>query len=115
MAPQWVSTVESIEQIPFGYVEISDLNPKLLRDIGQDLLKAKPGFYVIVSKSGERITFFATLASTLANTISLEDFAAFLGTLGLKGGASAQAVQGGGAAMPQDLKGKIRDWIAKTR
>lgn len=113
MIPQWVSTVESVNQTPFGYVEISDLNPKLLRDIGQDLLKAQPGFYVIVSKSGERITFFATIASTLANSLSLKDFATFVGTLGLKGGASANAVQGGGATMPEDLKSKIRDWISK--
>lgn len=111
MVPQWASTVESANQIPFGYVEISDLNPKLLRDIGQDLLKEKPGFYVIVSKSGERITFFAILAPTLTNSLSLKDFATFVGTLGLKGGASANAVQGGGATMPEDLKGKIRDWI----
>ena len=114
MVPQWVSTVETIKQTPFGYVEIAELNPKLLRDIGQDLIKAQPGFYVIVSKSGERVTFLATLAPTLVANLSLKDFAAFVGTLGLKGGANANAVQGGGAAMPQDLQGKIRGWLETT-
>lgn len=114
MVPQWVSTVETVKQVPFGYVEISELNPKLLRDIGQDLLKAQPGFYVIVSKTGERVTFLATLAPALVANLSLKDFAAFVGTLGLKGGANANAVQGGGAVMPQDLQGKIRGWLEKA-
>ncbi len=114
MVPQWISTVETVKQVPFGYVEISEFNPKLLRDIGQDLIKAQPGFYVIVSKSGERVTFLATLAPTLVANLSLKDFATFVGTLGLKGGANANAVQGGGAAMPQDLQGKIRGWLEKA-
>lgn len=114
MMPTWAASTETIKNVPYGYIEISDLNPKLLRDIGQELLKTKPGFYVIISKSSDRVTFFATLAPTLATTLSLKDFATFIGTFGLKGGASANAVQGGGSQIPQDFKGKIRDWLERA-
>lgn len=116
MIPQWISQIEMVGSLPYGYLVLEEVSVQELRDIGQDLIKRKPGLYMIISITADnRISFVATLAPEFAASIPLKDLAVLLKELGFKGGVANTVIQGGGTIVPAGLKDTIRHWLLKPK
>jgi alanyl-tRNA synthetase len=110
--PVWLQQAEQVGSVSYGYISLENASAQELRDIAQDLLKVKPGLYCLISVAGDRIQFLVATSQDLSAKLSMKDLAELLKSLGLKGGATATMIQGGGVAVPPKLKETIREWLA---
>ena len=110
----WVSSLETVNGLPFLYLEI-DAQQEDLKDIAQALLKKKPGFYFLVGESEERLPFFTTLDQTYSDAIDINKFAAWLKEHGIAGGLRGTSVQGSIPLDIQKLKESIKNWIISSK
>lgn len=113
MVPQWLAHTEMVGTLPYGYITLDDVSASELRDIAQSLLQAKPGLYVLVASAYERFSYMIVVAPEFVAAARLKELANSLKSLGLKGGATDVAIQGGGTVVPENLKEVIRSWIIK--
>ena len=113
MIPHWLAQTETVAGLPYGYVTLDDVGAQELRDIAQSLVHERAGLYALVSVADGRVSFMIMVAPEYANKVRLKEFAARLKELGLKGGATDVAIQGGGAELPANLKEVIKNWLAK--
>jgi alanyl-tRNA synthetase len=113
MIPQWLAQTELVGTMPYGYMTLEDVTAAELRDIAQSLLQAKPGLYLLIAPAEDRFSFMIVVAPEFAQTARLKEFAQKLKDLGLKGGATDVAIQGGGTVVPAQLKETVRNWLTK--
>jgi len=112
MVPQWLAQAEMVGTMPYGYITLEDASASELRDVAQSLLHIKPGLYVLVAPAEDRFSYMVVASSEFAQTVRLKELANKLKEFGLKGGATDVAIQGGGSAVPAQLKDFVRNWIA---
>ena len=87
-----------------------------MREIASQLQTKKPGFYFIVSSSGERLNFLANLAPQFSSSMSLKQFSIWLkDTFGLRGGGSETNLQGGGTHIDPKLDTAIKEWLENQK
>jgi alanyl-tRNA synthetase len=114
--PTWQQQMQLIGTLPFLYLEFDDAGGDELKNIAQELEKAKPGFYFLVSKESEtgRCNFIGYLAKGFEKELNLKTIAQNLkDSCDWRGGGSGNLIQGGGTQLPQDLQAKILGWIKK--
>lgn len=113
--PAWEHEIKKINSLPFLYLEIEDLQPDDMREIISHLNAKHPGLYFIISQTDDRCTFLGALSANYANAINLKDFGTWLkDTHGLRGGSSANTLQGGGGKIDAKLRDDIVAWITSN-
>lgn len=111
----WSKEIANIKDINYLYLNIQDSNSEELKEIAQNLSKIKPGFYFLITQTLDRSTFFAYLDSKLTSKIDLKEFANFLKSKNLQGGAKDTYIQGGGSKIdPKELEKEIKNWLEKN-
>lgn len=111
--PNWLSKIETVNNMPFLYIEILNTAPEELRDIATELIKTKPGFYFIVARAEPRSSFVAMWASEFKTKIDAQKLAMWLKEHNIQGGGSGTAIQGAGH-VKKDLRQLIIDWLSKN-
>jgi alanyl-tRNA synthetase len=114
---QWINQIKMINSIPFSFVELTDYGPEELKDIAQELVARKPGFYFLLSQSPERSSFFAIISKELINMINMKQYAEWLKEqFSLRGGVKETVLQGGGPVLDtQLLQAKIVEWLQQLK
>ncbi len=107
----WLSAVETYGPVPFLYLVLEDAQGEDLREIGNTLLKKKPGLYFLVAKGKERSSFFVTLDQSLTQHLDLKAFGSWLKEQGIRGGGSATSLQGGMPQVTAEIEGLIKKWV----
>lgn len=98
--PQWLQQVNMVGNIPFLCMQVQGYTMEQLREIVQFLQKNKAGFYVVLQKDLEKISFVASVDKSFAERIIFSDLKLWLQqTYGLQGGGSALIMQGGGPVL----------------
>jgi alanyl-tRNA synthetase len=108
---EWIAQVETINNIPFGYITIDIASGTELRDIGNQLMQKKPAFYFLESKTDGKSAFFAAMPKSMTEQVDLKTFASWLKEHGYKGGGSATQLQGGAQQSETQIQQKIKTWI----
>lgn len=112
--PTLAHGMQEINGVPFLFASLEQANNDELKDAAHALMTQKPGFYFLISATGDRSLFLATLSAQYANQVDLQKFASWLTQEhGLRGGAKKDAVQGGGGKFGANLKASIESWISK--
>lgn len=110
--PMWEQQVTKINSVPFLYLQVEDLSAEDMREIASSLSSKQPGFYFIVSQTDDRCTFLGALSPKFENVVNLKNFGTWLkDTHGLRGGSSANTLQGGGGKIDAKLKEDIVRWL----
>ena len=111
---QWLQTIEDIKKIPYLFLALVEVQPDELKDIAAQLESKKPGFYVITSVTQGKSFFFIHQSTQYADNINLQNFASWLkDNQGMRGGVSANSIQGGAAQFSSRLNEEIKTWITK--
>lgn len=114
LIPQWLEQIESVNEIPFLFVNIKDAAHDELKELAQILASKKPGFYFITSIAGDRHIFFATISPTLTTRLNLKNLGAWLKEkAGIAGGGSNILYQGGTTKSDAELKNLLKDWLGQ--
>lgn len=112
--PQWLSEIESINDIPFLFIHVDNYTHDELKEIATDLSSKKPGFYVLMSSVDDHTLFVGQLSGTLADRVNLKKFGAWLKeNHHIRGGGSNLLIQGGGGKFDDKIKDCIKDWLRK--
>ncbi len=114
--PTWLQQIQIVDNVPFLYLEFDNTGSDELKNIAQELEKAKPGFYFLVNKESQsgRCSFIGYLAKGLEKQCDLKIIAQNLKTsFDWRGGGSGNLIQGGGTQLPDDLAAQIIRWIKK--
>ena len=110
--PQWISEVETINNIPFLFIRLDNYTNEELKEISSDLINKKPGFYFLISSVGTQPLFVAQTSSALADRLNLKKFGLWLKEKhAINGGGSPTIIQGGGDKFDSKLKDSIKDWL----
>lgn len=113
--PTWLEEVETINQIPFGFIALENYSTEELKGIAQEMLDKKPGFYFLISTDDQRCNFYVGTAAHFANSINLKKFGTWLQeTHQLRGGGKDTSLQGGGVKFDAKLAASIKEWLQKT-
>ena len=110
--PSWISLFKTVNQVPCFYKELDDVSNDELKAIIAELEKTKPGLYLLINKTTDRFGFSAYVAKEVSSKVNLKALSAFLkDTYDIKGGGSAQQIQGGGTSVPANFELKLFEWL----
>jgi alanyl-tRNA synthetase len=110
--PTWLSQTEMVGKIPFLFLELPEASGEELKELATHLQKQKPGFYFLISSTDAKSSFMAALSQEFAAMVNLKNFQAWLQeNLGIRGGGSAQSLQGGGPRLEKSWQEKIKQWL----
>ncbi|MGC2310762.1 MAG: alanine--tRNA ligase [Candidatus Babeliaceae bacterium] len=110
----WLQKQETIADMPFLYVELTDVDVQELREVAQNLIHIKAGIYFLISQTADRLSFVCMISPDSAQHIDVQAFYTYLKQEGLSGGLSGLTMQGGMKLLPSDLKSKIKNWLNKN-
>jgi alanyl-tRNA synthetase len=113
--PVWQQSIEQVNKVPFLLVIVADAAAEDLRTIAAALEQKQPGFYFIVSTHGSQTIFYTLLSSQFSSTVDMKQFAAWLNTQGLRGGAIKNSIQGGGGKYNPQLGDAIKQWLKEIK
>lgn len=114
--PHWISQLQTIGAVPYLFLNIQNVTAEDLREIASYLTSKHPGLYFLSSATGEKVSFLCILTPTLTTTLDLKKFGSWLkDTHGLRGGASATSLQGGGSKIDAKLNDDIKNWIQNNQ
>lgn len=113
--PTWQAAIETVNNMPYLYIHLTDVAADELREIISSLQQKNPGFYVAVSGTESGSSFIASVAPTLVDRVDMKSFAAWLNdTAQLRGGGKKDIIQGGGPKVAKDLGDVIKKWIKEN-
>ena len=106
----WIASMKPIAGVPFLYQELNAVGADELKKLCSELEKNTPGLFVLLTKDGEaaHVQYLVWVSTAYHGSITARELVPLLQEHGLRGGGSAQAVQGGGT-----LKGNLRADIEK--
>lgn len=110
----WTANLETIKDIPFGYIALEETPADELKDIAQELLKAKPAFYMLVAKGAIRNSFALALSPQFESKVNFKNLTLYLKELGLQGGGSGNIILGGAQKINSNLADIIKNWLVKN-
>lgn len=125
---EWVNKKEIIKDLPFYYLEISPEYSPEFKNIIHSLEKQNPGFYFLISKSGQISgqaasqssgqnssgTFVASISNNLKSKIDFKQLSNWLKENNFKGGGKDNIIQGQVVNLPKDFKIKLKDYLEKN-
>ena len=110
--PSWAGAFTTAGSVPFLYKELDDVSSDEIKVIVSELEKIKPGFYLLINKMPNRFGFVAYTSKDVSSKVDLKALSAFLKTtFDLKGGGSAQQIQGGGVSLPANFAAALQEWV----
>ncbi len=109
--PEWLQSVEYVNDIPFLCINIPGLSVEDMRLIVQQFEQKLPGFYFVTSSSGHQTMFYTAVSQTYAHIIDMKQFAVWLSSQGLRGGVAKNSIQGGGEKYNPQLSIDIKQWL----
>lgn len=113
--PLWADSVTTHNNIPFLFLLLEEYGNDELKQIAQQLMDKKPGFYFIASTVGDRTIFVATVDKKHAHQVDLKAFGNWLKSHQLRGGGSQTLIQGGGPAISESFGIEIASWLTKSK
>ncbi len=112
--PVWSKDTETINGVPYGFVEVEGYSAEDLKEIASALEHQKSGLYVVINAEGDRTTFYTQVSPTYSSKVNLQKFATWLKEAhGIKGGGKENNLQGGGGKFDAKLKEGIKSWLAQ--
>lgn len=112
--PSWISLFKTVNQVPCFYKELDDVSNDELKAIITELEKSKPGLYLLINKTTDRFGFSAYVAKEASAKVNLKTLSVFLKeTYDIKGGGSAQQIQGGGTSVPANFEAGLFTWLTQ--
>lgn len=116
LIPQWLERVETINDVPFLFVNTKDASHDELKELAQTLASKKEGFYFLTAQADNRLLFFATISPTLATRINLKHLSTWLKERAqIHGGGSNLLYQGGTPKSDKELKTLLKEWLEHHR
>jgi len=113
--PELLNDLETINDIPFLYLEQHGSTINDLRELAQSLSQKKEGFYFAISTVDGKSNFVATIHPTLKKKVNLKSLAQFLKEKhNLRGGGSTTIIQGGGDEI-KNIKDEIKNWLKNNK
>lgn len=112
LIPSWIKNTETVNKVPFGLIEAEGANPKELKEIAIMLGNKKAGIYFVYAKNPTGFSFYLLCSPHYASHLDLRKLSSLLKDLGIKGGISGSALQGGGTELPKNLQGLISKAMA---
>jgi len=113
--PELLNDLETINDIPFLYLEQHGSTINDLRELAQSLSQKKEGFYFAISTVDGKSNFVATIHPTLKKKVNLKSLAQFLKEKhNLRGGGSLTIIQGGGDEI-KNIKDEIKNWLKNNK
>jgi len=106
---EWATKSKVIKHIPFLFLELNNVSD--IEQIAEMLVNNKPGFYFVINKSAESISFMAIVSKDLANKVNMKDFGNWLRTQGALGGGKDNVLRGKLSKLPVDLERSIVNWL----
>jgi len=113
--PTWIAAQEMVGSVPYLFLQIPQATAEDLREISQALIKAKPGFYFLISSTDEKSSFVATVSPDLGAKLNLKSLQTLLASLGLRGGGSPTLIQGGGPRFEASWPEKVKGWVGEQK
>jgi len=111
--PHLLTQVKTVGSVPFGFYDLSDYDAEEMKDIIAALQTHTPALYVAITAKDGKAFFIVSLHPAYQNMVDLKNLKDLLAKdFGLRGGASATMIQGGGAAPKQaKLHEAIAAWL----
>jgi alanyl-tRNA synthetase len=107
--PLWESQIEDVNNIPFLYLHLNNLDGNELKDIVDALQERVPGFYVAISNTDDKSSFYASLAPKHNERMDFKTFKKWMQeSAGLRGGGKPGTLQGGGKKVDKPLGDAIK-------
>lgn len=111
--PQWLNSEQTIKGMPVVAIHSNELAPEDLRDITQLMLSKKAGIYCLLTTTAEKTFYVVAASKEFAGKLPLKEMAQWLNTTyNLKGGGTAENIQGGGLPLGSNIAPQILQWIA---
>lgn len=113
--PSLLAHVKTIGKIPFALYDLSEYDAEDMKDIVAALQSQTPALYSAITAKDGKAFFIVSLHSTYQTLVDLKELKDILAKdFGLRGGASATMIQGGGPALKlSELDEAIKSWLKK--
>jgi len=114
---EWVTKTKNIKGLPFLFLEIPATpgsEAPNSEEISEMLIKHKPGFYFVVSKNLESLSFMAIVSKNFINSFKIKEFGDWLRTEGAQGGGKENVLRGKLSKMPADFESSMISWLEKN-
>ncbi len=110
---EWEKEITNIGSLAFGFIKLNHAEHDDMRTIAQILQSKRPGFYMLISDTGNsRTSFLATLHASCTTALNLKNFGEWAkDSLGLRGGGKDGSLQGGGGKFDVSWKDAITQWL----
>jgi alanyl-tRNA synthetase len=110
----WVLQTETINEIPTLVLALEDYTTEELKEISQELLRRKPGLYMLINNNNDRTSFVIVRSQEYADKVDLKKLNEWLKTnFNLQGGGK-DFLQGGGPKITiADFKRAFITWLKK--
>jgi len=114
--PQWLGAVEMVNNVPLLFIHENNLSHEDLKEIGEQLLKKKQGFYFLMSTTENKENFVGIISKELGNALNLKNLAAWLKeNYHFNGGGSPLLIQGTAEKFDTKFSDAIKKWISKPQ
>lgn len=114
--PQWLSKVEKINDIPFGFINLVDAQADEIKEIAEQLQAKKPAFYFVISDNHDTSLFAATLSTEFKDRVNLKNLGQWLNDhYKLRGGIQPSAIRGGGGKFDANLEADLKKWLKEQK
>jgi Alanyl-tRNA synthetase len=99
----------------FLFLELKDYGSDELKLICQEIEKQKPGVYFLLShEEGNKVSFVGYISKASSHKLDLRVLSKELGACNLRGGGSAEFIQGGGVEVDGEaVKKCVIGWFAR--
>lgn len=109
--PEWLQSVEYINNMPFLCIDVPGIAVEDMRMIVAKFEQKLPGFYFVTSSSDHQVMFYGAVSPVFAHIVDMKQFSAWLSTHGLRGGVAKNSIQGGGATYNPQFGDAIKQWL----
>lgn len=108
--PAWLEQIELVGTTPFLFVVISQASIEELRDVATLLAQKREGLFMLISQSGDKGIFVATISPSLKGKVDLPLLSRWLkDTYQLSGGGNQIMIQGGGPVVVVEIKDALKE------
>ncbi len=111
--PEWLQSVERVNDMPFLCINIPGLSVEDMRLIVSQFEQKLPGFYFVTSSSDNQTMFYTAVSQTYTHVVDMKQFTTWLSAQGLRGGVVKNSIQGGGGKYNPQLGDAIKEWLQR--
>ncbi len=111
--PEWLQSVERVNDMPFLCINIPGLTVEDMRLIVNQFEQKLPGFYFVTSSSDNQTMFYTAVSPAFTSVVDMKQFATWLSSHGLRGGVVKNSIQGGGGTYNHHLGDAIKQWLQR--